>query len=159
MIYFIQQDTSGPIKIGYTNKHVRKRLSALQTGCSECLNLLGTIEGNRDVERQLHSQFKHMRGEWFHPTQELLVYIEEHATPSPLLPTETVGMPSREWIDRSQYVNEYTKWYQETEQSTGECPTEVSRKLLGTTQHAQDILDCTDKCACYMCKYIRSTDT
>lgn len=66
MIYFVQQadDPTSPVKIGFSAT-VWKRVSALQTSSHKVLRILRVIEGDRREEASLHSQFKHVRGEWF----------------------------------------------------------------------------------------------
>lgn len=77
MIYFITDRNN--IKIGYTKGKIEKRLKQLQTSCSEQLYILGWIEGDMNIEKQLHIKFGSSRirhnGEWFKPTQDLLDYI------------------------------------------------------------------------------------
>lgn len=76
-IYFIQGESGGPIKIGYT-ENVEKRLCALQTGHYDTLKVLKAIPGNINDEKKHHKKFQHLRlrGEWFKPEQELLNYID-----------------------------------------------------------------------------------
>jgi hypothetical protein len=64
MIYFISN--SHHIKIGVT-ENITKRLSQLQTGSSEKLEVLFTIEGSYIEESILHKHFQSnkIRGEWF----------------------------------------------------------------------------------------------
>jgi hypothetical protein len=75
-IYFIQSE-SGPIKIGYTDKAVQGRITALQTGNAEKLNLLAVADGGRHDETIIHKRFAKYRlnGEWFKPAQEIIDYI------------------------------------------------------------------------------------
>lgn len=79
MIYFVQSNNSGPIKIGYTkNKYsVHKRLGSIQVGSSEPLKLLGLINGSRKDEQLLHKKFHvyQLHGEWFQPSKTLLNFI------------------------------------------------------------------------------------
>src|ERR1700722_19951266 len=79
MNYFIQQGTDGPIKIGYTDIGVRMRLTQLQTGNPEKLNLLLELPGSLEDEELLHQRFENyrIRGEWFHPAHTLLQFIEK----------------------------------------------------------------------------------
>jgi hypothetical protein len=65
-VYFMLDKTAGSVKIG-TSVDPKKRQKALQTGSTEPLILLGTIEGGRHVERDLHKRFHEyrIRGEWF----------------------------------------------------------------------------------------------
>ena len=80
MIYFIT-DTKN-IKIGYTKGPIKKRIQQLQTSCSETLYELGWIEGNMELEKELHKKFGASRirynGEWFKPTEDLLEYINSN---------------------------------------------------------------------------------
>lgn len=76
-IYFIQQGTSGPIKIGHTTSSVEKRLSDLQTAHHQRLRVLATLDGDRSVEQDLHNRFRKYRktGEWFEPHPDLIAFI------------------------------------------------------------------------------------
>lgn len=70
VVYFIQAGTDGPVKIG-TALSVQSRLSALQSGNAELLNLLATTPGGFLEEMALHralARFRY-RAEWFrwHP--------------------------------------------------------------------------------------------
>lgn len=78
VVYFIQEGDSGPIKIGFTAGRVGSRLSALQSAHSRPLRIIGTIPGDCGTEIDLHFRFSghHIRGEWFQPSDELLVFIK-----------------------------------------------------------------------------------
>ncbi|MDX2295864.1 MULTISPECIES: GIY-YIG nuclease family protein [Streptomyces] len=58
------------VKIG-TTTDIGKRLGSLQTGLPLTLSVLWTCEGNRDLERALHEEFRayRQRGEWFDLTR------------------------------------------------------------------------------------------
>lgn len=75
-VYFIQEGFEGAIKIGSTT-NLRKRFETLQTANSSLLHILGVIPGGQREERLLHHRFTpyRKRGEWYHPTPELLGYI------------------------------------------------------------------------------------
>ena len=81
MIYFIQSENGGLIKIGYTYKSAKSRLSQLQTGSPDKLIILKTEEGDEHYERELHTRFKDLRqhGEWFRPGMELISHIVKRA--------------------------------------------------------------------------------
>jgi len=82
MIYFIQQGKDGPIKIGYTENAIEKRLGNLQNASPRQLVVLGTLQGDKIEEHLIHKKF-HMcqiRGEWFHPHEFLLDFIEENCS-------------------------------------------------------------------------------
>lgn len=76
MIYFIQAEQSGLIKIGKANQ-VYKRLQTLQTGSPEKLRVLMMLPTN--AEKTYHIQFADSRvhGEWFQPSDALLSFIRE----------------------------------------------------------------------------------
>ena len=82
MVYFIQSE-AGPIKIGYTEQHPYKRMKALQTSVSEKLTLLSYIDGDKNVEKNLHVKFSpdRIRGEWFNPSNALLDFIASNKIP------------------------------------------------------------------------------
>lgn len=77
-VYFIQNATTGAIKIGTAADPIG-RLSTLQTGSDAELLLIGITTGGMETERALHQRFAatRIRGEWFAPSLELLSVIEE----------------------------------------------------------------------------------
>lgn len=77
-IYFVQQSSAGPIKIGFTTKKVAVRLSELQVGNPETLTLLKAVVTTREVEKVIHNHFQHLRlrGEWFKPSKALREFIK-----------------------------------------------------------------------------------
>lgn len=78
MIYAIQNQTNGLIKIGYTAGLVRDRLSQLQTACADRLTILCEMPGEMWQEKELHSRLARHRlgGEWFRPHLEVMQAIE-----------------------------------------------------------------------------------
>jgi len=74
-VYFAQHRPGELIKIGHSIS-VRARLAELGIR-----NLLGSISGNKTVEKQIHKKFSHLRvhGEWFEPADELLEFIRVEA--------------------------------------------------------------------------------
>ena len=80
IIYFILDEYSNSVKIGYTTiKGLKKRIETLQIGTPNELTLLGATWGDKKIEKQLHEKFhySHIRGEWFHYTKELEEFIAE----------------------------------------------------------------------------------
>ena len=70
MIYFIQIEESGPIKVGYTFERTAiGRLGGLQVACPWRLILRGVIEGDETEELKILTYLAahRMRGEWFEP--------------------------------------------------------------------------------------------
>src|SRR5436309_2275610 len=57
MIYFIQEELHGLIKIGFTAANAFERMRALQTSSPAALHLLTTIPGDLTTEAKLHDQF------------------------------------------------------------------------------------------------------
>lgn len=77
-VYFVQAGgPEGQIKIGFAT-NVAVRIAALQTGCPSPLAVLCQIPGTYESERQYHERFAPDRrqGEWFHPSDELLAFID-----------------------------------------------------------------------------------
>lgn len=75
-VYFVQGEL-GRIKIGFSS-NVESRLRDLQCSSAVPLRLLASIPGGPAVEAELHARFASARvhGEWFEPTEDLLVFIE-----------------------------------------------------------------------------------
>jgi excisionase family DNA binding protein len=71
MIYLIRERTTNHFKIGFTQKSEAKvRQYELQTSNANHLDLIGTIEGGKEKEKELHSKFAQYRvinagQEWF----------------------------------------------------------------------------------------------
>lgn len=68
MIYFIQAEIGGPIKIGYTRSiSPAARVASLQSGCPFPLRVIHTMAGSQLDEQALHVRFATLRlhGEWF----------------------------------------------------------------------------------------------
>jgi hypothetical protein len=80
MIYFIQAVDGGPIKIGFTDKNIKTRLSIIQVGNPRELQIIGLIDNDVYSEEVLHNQFNKylIRGEWFEPASEILKFIEDN---------------------------------------------------------------------------------
>ena len=66
-VYFIEEEETRNIKIGFSEKHPEGRLKDFQTGNSNKLNLIGYIEGTYEEETILHQEFSEyrIRNEWF----------------------------------------------------------------------------------------------
>lgn len=79
MVYFLRDETTRRIKIGYTAGNGESRLKDLQTGSSGVLTLLAEMPGEKCDEKALHTRFAEHRvqGEWFAPVPEILLLIEE----------------------------------------------------------------------------------
>ena len=73
IIYFVQQGTEGPIKVGYTEQSIQVRLAGLQVGNPCELYVIKIIDGTRVDEANIQNLFRdcRIRGEWFTPTNDL----------------------------------------------------------------------------------------
>ena len=73
IIYFIQIEDSGPVKIGRTN-NLQERMATLQAGHPKTLKILFSFNVEDEkadyVEKHLQQVFKdhQIRGEWFSPS-------------------------------------------------------------------------------------------
>ena len=76
MIYLISHQNEY-LKIGYT-KNVRKRLTQLQVSNPIKLELLHLIEGDSNLEKELHLLFQEysINGEWFKYDNNILRYFQ-----------------------------------------------------------------------------------
>jgi hypothetical protein len=80
VIYFLHDPLHQAIKIGFT-KNLRKRMRSIQQVMPLTkLALIGSIEGDEDVESQLHVLFAglHLAGEWFRDDPTLRDFIKRH---------------------------------------------------------------------------------
>ena len=77
MIYFIQNELTKNIKIGYSNDP-EKRIKSLKTSIPENISILKVINGSRIEEKQIHKMFDKYRitGEWFYENKEILEFIK-----------------------------------------------------------------------------------
>lgn len=80
VIYFIQSENGGPIKIGRADD-LAKRVVGLQTGRPDKLIVLAAVPGTVADERDLHDRCATIRetGEWFMPTKALIAFIRSLA--------------------------------------------------------------------------------
>jgi len=77
MIYFIKAGNLNQIKIGYS-KNPKARFYAINLSSPINLQLIKTIQGEKDNEKNIHKKFSHIKvkGEWFQQTKELMDFIE-----------------------------------------------------------------------------------
>ncbi len=77
IIYFVQGESGGPIKIGYT-KNIEKRLTLLQSGYPDRLILLASMAGTEENEEAIHIELQQyrLRGEWFSPHENVLEKVK-----------------------------------------------------------------------------------
>jgi len=77
-IYFIQECNNKLVKIGIAKKAVR-RLQNLQGGLPFAFDILAIKKGTWEEEFALHLRYQDSRvnGEWFKPSEKLMMYIRE----------------------------------------------------------------------------------
>jgi hypothetical protein len=68
VVYFMQQATNGPIKIGYASI-LTQRYGAICSGSAYPIYVRAILPGRESLEAALHARFgdARMKGEWFHP--------------------------------------------------------------------------------------------
>ena len=83
MIYFIQEEDSCYIKIGYVTSSPFDRLNALQTGNCRTLSIIGLVPGDRKKEQSWHREYNKYRvkdksggREWFELPQDMIKSIK-----------------------------------------------------------------------------------
>lgn len=77
-VYFIQNDLTKHIKIGYSS-NIKQRFNNIETASGSSMTLLLLIEGNRRDERNFHLMFDmyRVKGEWFHPNEEIESFLKK----------------------------------------------------------------------------------
>lgn len=109
VIYFIQSELGGPIKIGRATD-LAKRLVGLATGRPDTLTVLASFSGTVADERTLHSRLAPYRakGEWFQDCPEVLAvvsYAAEHgATVMPWLVSRDLSQPVTPVVTKNKKV-------------------------------------------------------
>ena len=90
IIYFVQGQSTGLIKIGLTT-NLSARFSDLQVGSPDVLRVIGIHRGTIKSELMLHKLFANhrVRGEWFRPDESILNFVKTfcysrpYPTPNP----------------------------------------------------------------------------
>ena len=97
MIYFIQNEATSAIKVGYSRDRdsVNQRLKTMQTSHHDTLRLLGIIPGNRRQESLLHQEYMDNRiaGEWYIPGEKLLSKIKDVINPESTESDQDINIP------------------------------------------------------------------
>lgn len=78
MIYFIQCDGDGPIKIGKSSNPYKRR-NLFQIGCPYFLEIRAIYNGSI-TEDDFHERFKeyNIHGEWFEPDEHIISFMKEN---------------------------------------------------------------------------------
>jgi hypothetical protein len=82
LVYFVQAEHGGPIKIGSAYRPL-DRVRCFQPWSPYQLLLLAVMPGAKREEFALHQQFEkdRLHGEWFEPSEELLGIIRQATGP------------------------------------------------------------------------------
>lgn len=77
VVYFLQVQPDGPIKIGCTKGNVYLRVTALQQASPYELKWIGYFPGCRADEKAAHHHCApwRLRNEWFHPTPGVIAFV------------------------------------------------------------------------------------
>nr|WP_320166648.1 GIY-YIG nuclease family protein [uncultured Methylophaga sp.] len=77
LIYLIQGEKTGLIKIGKTNISIENRLNRIQALSPDKLNFIGGTFEPTYLEDRLHRRFEKFRehGEWFKPNTQIIEFI------------------------------------------------------------------------------------
>jgi len=80
LIYFVQGESTKLIKIGKTNSSIEERVSSLQTGSPDILNVIGITFEPYNSESNLHAKFNLFRkhGEWFSPEDKITLFVQNN---------------------------------------------------------------------------------
>lgn len=76
VVYFVQRDSDGAIKIGWTSD-LERRLRELRRDARCLVQVLACFIGAKPDELALHARFadERLAEEWFHPSDRLLTFI------------------------------------------------------------------------------------
>ena len=79
VVYFLQQDVTYVVKIGYTYSHgnVPNRIAQLTTASPYPLRVVHQHDGSEYLEREAHKRFaaSRLQGEWFRQSEGLAEFI------------------------------------------------------------------------------------
>lgn len=82
LVYFIQQDVTWVVKIGWTanERSLRERVAGLQTGSAYQLRVVHHFPGSVETEQGMHLRFAadRLMGEWFRPSVQMAELISDH---------------------------------------------------------------------------------
>jgi len=84
-VYIVRQGAHGPVKIGWTERQMEERLSALQTANHDALCVIRVVDGGRYLEKWFHRRFADQRldprREWFSFHPDMLTAMPEPSQP------------------------------------------------------------------------------
>ena len=101
MIYFVQVEEDGPIKIGFTSTPIAQKMAALKGTCPFPIRLLGVIQGDFRAESYIFWVLNRDRihGEWFHPTDRVTTFVGTAVSPGFCCPrlNRVIHQPRHNW--------------------------------------------------------------
>jgi Meiotically up-regulated gene 113 len=109
-VYFARDDRTDMIKIGHS-RDPWKRLSDLQVGNSNRLDLIGVIAASKEIEKLVHGNFPdgHARGEWFYDRGVISQWLMGMTQSEPMYRHIWRLVPGREF---------FCEWHEETRSHT-----------------------------------------
>lgn len=83
MIYFLRHGSEHKVKIGFSGESASARRKYLQTGTPHALHILGTMLGDKQREKELHTRFAHLQiptggKDWFLLDADLEAFIQSN---------------------------------------------------------------------------------
>ena len=113
MIYIYRARGTNLYKIGYTSRQASDRLKEWQAGCPYKLDLVGTLDGTRSDEQNLHSRLRrlgHWKSdaagqEWFSLSEEKIEQILGRKPNDPTDPVVDFALQVGEDIVKKQLNN------------------------------------------------------
>ncbi len=111
-VYFIRNSRTCSVKIGKSD-NPRQRLSDLQTGNEDPLEIILELPGAEMVEQQLHAYFdgSRIRGEWFKETPELLETMTNLRVASEVYRKYgDAGHGTYAWLSAADSIRDGDKW-------------------------------------------------
>ncbi len=88
-VYFIRDEASGLIKIGFTQQSIWERVAQMRNANPGVLTVLGVMRSTSMFERNLLHRFSASlkSHEWFYPSDDLVDYVRRRSRKPPKKPT------------------------------------------------------------------------
>ncbi len=109
MIYFVQ--SLDKIKVGFTN-NITHRMKGLRSANPHGVILIGTVEGNKNHEKKIHTVLKdnNVIGEWFRDCAEVREYIDKILNDSIKVQYKQMEWDSSESIIEAEEPEKIASW-------------------------------------------------
>ena len=109
VIYFVQ--SLDKIKVGFTN-NITHRMKGLRSANPHGVILIGTVEGNKNHEKKIHTVLKdnNVIGEWFRDCAEVREYIDKILNDSIKVQYKQMEWDSSESIIEAEEPEKIASW-------------------------------------------------